>query len=106
VQVHFGATALGVVLLTAGLTIAGWQQGHLLNDATVPFTDITKVLAFWFTFRSVGLIILLAGHLAFLVNFIWIACPFNSKGTAAAKFDAPPEMSLPAPAKAATEGHA
>jgi cytochrome c oxidase cbb3-type subunit 1 len=100
VKLHFGATALGVVLMVAGLAYAGWHQGQLLNDAAVPFTEITKAMSFWFAFRTVVLGLLLLGHVAFLINFIWIACPINSQGTAAATFRTPPELSL------AKEGHA
>ncbi len=101
VKAHFGATALGVVLLTAGLAAAGWQQGQMLNDAAVPFGDITKALAGWHTFHSVGLGVLLVGHVAFLINFVWIACPINSQGTPLAQINNPPALSL-----APKEGHA
>ena len=104
VKAHLGATVLGTGLLTVGLAVAGWQQGHMLNDAAVPFGDITKALTFWFTFRTVALMLLLVGHVAFLLNFYWIACPFASKRTAGARFRSPPDLDLPkAPA---TEGHA
>jgi len=106
VKTHFFMTAIGVVLLTAGLAVGGWQQGILLHDATVPFGDITKMLGFWFTFHSIGLIVLLIGHVAFLINFVWIACPLNSRGTPAAQFNNPPDLTLPSAAKATTEGHA
>jgi len=101
VKVHFAATALGVLLMVAGLTYAGWHQGQLLNDAAVPFTDITKAMSFWFAYRTVVLALLLLGHVAFLLNFVWIACPVNSRGTAAATFRPPPDLGL-----ARKEGHA
>ncbi len=101
VQAHFGATVLGVVVMTGGLAIAGWQQGHLLHDAAVPFADITKALAGWHTLTSVVLGVLLVGHLAFLINFVWIACPINSQGTPLAQIQNPPALSL-----APKEGHA
>jgi len=101
IKAHFGATLLGVVLLAVGLAWAGWQQGHLLNDPSVAFADITRTLAGWHTFHSVVLGLLLVGHLAFLINFIWIACPINSQGTPLAQIQNPPAMSL-----VAKEGHA
>ncbi len=104
VKAHIGTAALGVLLLTVGLAYAGWQQGHLLNDAAVKFGDITQALTFWFTFRSVGLGLLLVGHIAFLINFVWIACPFSSKGTASVEFAPPPTLNFSK--KSATEGHA
>lgn len=93
VKAHFGATALGVLLMIAGLAWAGWSQGHMLNDAAVTFADITKAMTPWFALRSAALALLLAGHVAFLINFIWIACPVNSQGTAAAVFRVPPQLS-------------
>lgn len=101
VRLHFGATALGGLLMVAGMTYAGWHQGHLLNDAAVSFAGITNAMSFWFAFRTVVLGLLLLGHVAFLINFVWIACPINSQGTAAAKINPPPEMGL-----AQGEGHA
>lgn len=104
VRAHFVATAVGVVLLTAGLAYAGWTQGRMLNDAAVPFGAITQSLTFWFTFRSIGLILLLVGHVAFLINFAWIACPIGSKDTAPVQFPNPPALSLTK--GPAAEGHA
>jgi cytochrome c oxidase cbb3-type subunit 1 len=104
VKAHFGATVLGVLLLTAGLGYGGWQQGQMLNDAAVSFGDITKALTFWFTLHSVGLMLLLVGHLAFLINFVWIACPICSQSTTPAQIRTPPPLSLPK--GSATEGHA
>ena len=101
VQAHFGATVLGVVLVTVGALGAGWQQAHLLHDPAVPFAEITKALAGWHTFHSVSLGVLLVGHLAFLINFFWLACPFNSQGTPLAQINNPPALAL-----AAKEGHA
>ena len=101
VQAHFGATVLGVMLMTIGLGVAGWQQGHLLNDPAVPFADITKALAGWHTFNSVVLGVLLVGHVAFLINFAWIVCPVNFMGTPAAQINPPPALGL-----ATKEGHA
>ena len=94
VRTHFGATVLGVLLLTAGLAYAGWNQGHLLNNPAVAFTDITKAMLPWLAFRSVLLGLLLVGHVAFLINFVWIACPFSSQGTAPAQFRNPPDLEV------------
>ena len=99
--VHFGATVLGILGLFIGLAGAGSKQGHLLADASVPFANITNTLAGWHAFISVSLGLLLLGHVAFFINFAWISCPVNSRGTAAAKIPVPPAMSL-----AAKEGHA
>jgi hypothetical protein len=78
-----------VLLLTVGLAIGGWQQGHLLNEPAVGFTDITKAMTFWFTFHSAGLALLLAGHLAFLINFARMTSPLASAGTKPAQIQNP-----------------
>lgn len=101
VQAHFGATVVGSILLLIGLGAGGWQQGGLLGNASVAFGDITKALTGWHTLNTVGLGVLLVGHLAFLINFIWIACPLNSQGTAAVTIPVPPALAL-----ASKEGHA
>ncbi len=100
IKLHLSATVLGVLLMVVGLGYAGWHQGHLLNDAAVPFADMTKAMSFWLFFRSVVLGLLLVGHAAFLLNFLWIACPVNSMGSPAASFRTPPDLTL------AKEGHA
>ena len=101
VQTHFVASALGILLMTVGLVAAGWQQGQLLNDPAVKFVDITRALAGWHTYHSVVLGVLLIGHVAFMINFAWIACPVNSRGTPVAQINPPPALSL-----AGKEGHA
>ena len=68
------------------------------ENGAVPFTSLTKAMTFWFAFRTGTLGLLLIGHVAFLINFVWIACPINSQGTAAATLRTPPALSL--------EGHA
>ncbi|MFZ5494519.1 MAG: cbb3-type cytochrome c oxidase subunit I [Verrucomicrobiota bacterium] len=96
VRAHFGATVLGVALLVVGLGAGGWQQGALLNHAAVAFGDITRALSGWHLLNTVGLGVLLVGHLAFLINFVWIACPLNSQGTASVTIPVPPALSLAA----------
>lgn len=98
IKVHATATTLGVLLMVVGMAYAGWHQGQMLNEPTVPFRHITDAMAFWFAYRTGVLALLLVGHIAFLLNFIWISCPINSQGTAAASFRTPPALTV--------EGHA
>lgn len=100
VQVHFGATVVGLLLVAIGLAAGGWKQGHLLQDSSVAFTAITDALAGFHKLNSAGLALLLLGQLAFVLNVIWIGCPLNSRGTAKAEIQNPPAMTL------AKEGHA
>ncbi len=94
IKLHFGATALGGLLMIGGLAYAGWTQGRLLHDATVPFADITKAMSFWFAFRTLVLGLLLLGHVAFFINFLRHACPFNFAAVPTAQIRTPPAMSL------------
>ena len=97
ITAHLGATALGLLLITATLGWAGWEQGRMLNHAATSFTDITKALTPWFTAYSVGLMLLTIGHLAFFVNFFWslgARCPVTGDATPAV-FRAPPAMEVP-----------
>ncbi|WP_438479452.1 cbb3-type cytochrome c oxidase subunit I [Oleiharenicola lentus] len=100
VKLHFGATLVGVVLLTVGLTYAGFKQGSLLNDHAVAFADLSKSMSTWYALRSAVFGLLLVGHGAFFINFLGLACPVNSKKTAVAQFRNPPALQSPA------EGHA
>ncbi|HXS31315.1 MAG TPA: cbb3-type cytochrome c oxidase subunit I, partial [Steroidobacteraceae bacterium] len=98
---HFSATLLGVIAIFIGLAGAGCTQAHQLADASVAFAKVTDSLAAWHTFNSVGLGLLLLGNVAFFLNFVWIACPINSRSTATAEIPAPPALTL-----ATKEGHA
>ncbi len=111
VKTHLGATVIGVVLLTAGLALGGWQQGRLLNNPEMTWGGLTQALTPWLIARTVGLGLLFVGHVAFLLNFIWLACPCCSQRTAPAQFQNPADLELPAvsspnpPESPATEGH-
>jgi cytochrome c oxidase cbb3-type subunit 1 len=99
VTTHAYATLLGVLVLVVGLFFAGWQQGLMLNDAKVAFSDITKAMQPWFLFRTIVLMLLTLGHVAFAINFVWVACPFSSSSTPEAVISTPPALGLP-------DGHA
>lgn len=92
IRAHYTATALGVIALLAGLAYAGWHQGGMLNTATIPFAEVTRALAPWLAFRTVALMLLTIGHAAFLINFVWIACPLNARSAPAAVIRNPPAM--------------
>lgn len=92
VGIHFWLTLVGILCLVVGVGYAGSEQGRMLNS-NVPFADITAALKPWLMFRSVSLMVLLAGHVAFAINFFWTA--FNSVLATGpqAEFANPPAMS-------------
>jgi cytochrome c oxidase cbb3-type subunit 1 len=104
VKTHFGATVIGVLLIVVALGAGGWSQGHLLNDEAVGFGDIAKNLSIWFTLHSIGLGLLILGHLAFLVNFGWQGWTIFAKNSKEVQFRNPPALSLTK--RSVTEGHA
>jgi cytochrome c oxidase cbb3-type subunit 1 len=108
VKVHFATAVLGIALLVVALGAGGWIQGHLLNNEAVEtgslFSILAKELSVWFTVRSVGVALLLLGHVAFLINFGWQSWAIFSKNSKVAAFRNPPALSLTK--VSVTEGHA
>lgn len=71
---HRIAVSLGVVLLVVSLGMAGWIQGHDLNDAKVSFTDIATHTRPWLLAAVAAQGLLLGANLLLLVNFAMSAC--------------------------------
>lgn len=99
VGIHYWLTLVGIVGIVVGVGYAGSEQGRMLNT-NVPFADITAMLKPWLAFRTVALMALLVGHVAFAINFFWTA--FNSviETGPKAEFTNPPAMA----ATTASEG--
>ncbi len=101
VRAHFLCTAVGSALLVVALGYAGWLQGRMLNASTAPYAEIAAALKPWLVLRSVALMVLLTGHVAFALNFFWTAFGALTQTGARAEFRAPPAL-----AGATPEGHA
>jgi cytochrome c oxidase cbb3-type subunit I len=69
--VHFGASAVGVVLTVGALLVCGVKQGFLLGDASVGFAAINAATRPCLFIATIGLAILAVGQLAFALNFFW-----------------------------------
>lgn len=108
VKGHFWAAALGLGLFVAASVVGGFRQGALLNDPTVAFGDVTTALAPWLAARTVALMLLAVGHLAFALNFGWALCPFNSGRARVAVLHPPSGLPVspmePAPAGPSLKG--
>jgi cytochrome c oxidase cbb3-type subunit 1 len=101
VWTHWMAAAFGVLAIAGVLIAGGWRQGELLNDPTVPFSEVADAMAGWLAARSVSLMLLAIGHVAFLVNLVWML--LSPRAAATDPVPAPPELMVadePAP-----EGH-
>ena len=58
--------------MVVSLIFGGWLAGNQMNDATVPFLDIVESMLPWLKIRSIGVVCLAIGHLAFIINFFWM----------------------------------
>lgn len=95
VGIHFWLTVVGIVCLVVGVGYAGSEQGRLLNS-NAPFAEITALLKPWLVFRTVSLLALLVGHLAFALNFFWTAFNTVLATGPKAEFANPPAMAATA----------
>jgi cytochrome c oxidase cbb3-type subunit 1 len=69
VRVNFLCTAVGSALIFLALTAAGLVQGFKLNDPPVPVVDAIKATTPFLGLATLGFLLVLAGQVAFLVNF-------------------------------------
>src|SRR6185369_14292285 len=76
VRAHFWIAAIGVVLIVLPLGIGGIVQGFKLQDATLPFTDIAKITLPFLRASTLGDLLILLGHLIFLMNLGSLAWKF------------------------------
>jgi cytochrome c oxidase cbb3-type subunit I len=84
-NVHFWASALGVVLLVGSLAIAGITQGQLLADAKVSFTEINAATQSYLFAAGAAWVLLTVAQLAFALNFFWTLGRASSGYVAGAK---------------------
>lgn len=78
IYVHFWGSAAGITVMVLALFVGGWLAGMQMNDATVPFADIVHSMLPWLKVRSIGLICLILGYLAFAINFCWMLAATGS----------------------------
>ncbi|OHE89388.1 MAG: hypothetical protein A3G75_16170 [Verrucomicrobia bacterium RIFCSPLOWO2_12_FULL_64_8] len=69
---HYWAVALAVALGAFALAVGGWVQGAGINDAGVAFLEVVARVKPWLFVRSVAVLLLAIGHLAFLMNVVWL----------------------------------
>ncbi|MFT3780887.1 MAG: cbb3-type cytochrome c oxidase subunit I [Nibricoccus sp.] len=102
ISVHFWATAIGIMIMVTALTVAGLEQGLMLNavdakgDLLYPnFLTIVEAIKKYLLTRTLSGVLITIGHLAFAVNFTWMLVrrPTTQK-TAPTLFRNPPEMEV------------
>jgi cytochrome c oxidase cbb3-type subunit 1 len=93
ISLHFWATAIGIVVYVIAMSIGGWKQGTELLNPEVPFLDIVKGTLPYLFSRTVAGVIMLTGHLAFAVSFVWMLLkPRTAVETSPTLFNTPPSL--------------
>ncbi len=69
IHIHFLCSAIGVLLLSVGLGLGGVIQGFKLANPAIPFMDVVRGTVPFVGLSTLGVLLLLIGQLAFLVNF-------------------------------------
>ena len=69
---HFWGSALGITIVVVSLIFGGWLAGNQMNDATVPFLEVVESMLPWLKIHSMGVVFVAIGHLAFIINFLWM----------------------------------
>ena len=76
IRLHLVFSATGVTLLWLALTIGGLLQGFRLADARIPFLSVLKGTIPFVGLSTLGVLLLLAGQLVFLANFVQLLRAF------------------------------
>jgi cytochrome c oxidase cbb3-type subunit 1 len=100
ISLHFWCCALGTGIVVASLLIGGVNQGLQMNDvAGYPeFIEIVRATLPYLLSRTVGVILITLGQLAFLTSFVWILFrPRSSELTEPTLFDSSPALESIAP---------
>ncbi len=72
IYLHFWVSAFGITIVVVSLLAGGWLAGNQMNDAAVAFLDVMQTMLPWLKIRSIGVVCLAIGHVAFAINFFWM----------------------------------
>lgn len=77
IRLHFWSCALGITLYVFPMIYGGTLQGMAMNNPDIPFLDPSKYSVVTMTLpylkiRSVSGILLVVGHTAFGISFLWL----------------------------------
>lgn len=95
IKIHFWCSLGGMLLITASLLIAGWVQGGQINTPDVAFVDGVRSTIPWLVGASFGWMVLLVGHIAFVLNIAsLVGSRTVSDESRAILLSNPPEMKV------------
>ncbi len=72
IRMHFWCCSSGIILMVVALSIGGWFQGLKMNNPNIPFLDIVRFTLPYLHARTLAGLLLLCGHVAFVVNVVWM----------------------------------
>jgi cytochrome c oxidase cbb3-type subunit 1 len=74
ISLHFWGCSLGAGICAASLLVGGIDQGFKMNDAAAypEFIEIVRTTLPYLLSRTVGVILITLGQLAFFTSFVWI----------------------------------
>jgi cytochrome c oxidase cbb3-type subunit I len=99
ISLHFWSTALGITIYVVGLSLGGVIQGlQLLDVQGYPsFLTIMAGTVPWLFSRTVAGVLMMVGHVAFAVSFVWILLkPRSTRESAPTLFNTPPPLKMEA----------
>ncbi len=70
IRVHYLASLVGFLALIVSLVLAGWTQGHDLNDASVTFAQIAAHTKTWLQLATAAQMLLVIGNILFAFHFL------------------------------------
>jgi len=72
IYLHFWGSSVGIVVSVFALFVGGLAAGLQMNNPEIPFTEIAQSMSMWLRVNTIGIVCLLVGHIAFVVNFFWM----------------------------------
>lgn len=92
INVHFAASALGIVIVFGALLLGGLKQGEELRQADVPFSTIMEGTLPYLAARAGGIVLFLIGQIAFAVNLALTLTPRLAASREPLVLPEPPEL--------------
>lgn len=92
INVHFVASALGVLVVFVSLLLAGLKQGAGLGETNVAFITVVESTLPYLAARTGGVALFLIGQIAFVVNLVLTLAPNLAASRTAIVLPEPPEL--------------
>jgi cytochrome c oxidase cbb3-type subunit 1 len=84
INVHFWLATIGILLIVLPLTIGGVVQGTMLQNPANPFLNVAKTGLMFLRLSTLGDLLILFGHLAFIFNVVDLVRRFYAARAATA----------------------